>query len=500
MTALGIADLAAVLPALVLCLFGLAALMVGIFFRSGPQMSGWLVSVGLIIVVALCLVSLGEGKALLGFGGTAVTDDLTYAFLMPCALAGILTILLSLRYIRNLPSGGGEYCALVALATLGMAVMLGADSLIVGFFGLETLSVALYVLTGYSRDCPRSSEAAIKYMLIGSFASATMAYGIALVYTTYGTLSMTAIGTALSEGHGPPVSATATLPAVGLALLVVGLCFKAAVAPFHMWCPDVYQGAPTPVTAFLSVGPKVAAMGLLLRILIVAFGPMATLWTPALAVLAAVTMTAGNVGALRQTHAKRMLAYSGIAHAGYMLLPIVAAGALAARSDGGWAYAGVALAYYGLAYAFAGVGAFAVVSLLNQTDRNDVPLVCFRGLGWKQPEAGVGLAVVMVSLTGLPLTAGFIGKAVLFAEAIRAGYVWLVIVAALNTVASAVYYMKPVALAYTEREDDAARSAWAPTKGAAWVLAASVVAILGLALVPGPLLAAAEGIGVALSR
>jgi len=497
----GGSDLGAVVLVLILTLFGLASIMVGAFFRRrGRFMAAWLSAVGFIAASAACVVSIGRGERAEGFGGVYVLDDFTFGLVLPCAITGLLTVLLGLRYLRGLRHGAGELCGLLLLATAGMAVMAGAQDLIVGFFGLELMSIPLYVLAGYSREDRRSNEAGLKYLMIGSVSSAVMVYGLALVYAAFGTTNLAA----LSESHLSPASAPdgnslqLGLAAMGIALTVVGLAFKAALAPFHMWCPDVYQGSATPITAFFSVGPKIAALGLLFRALLIGFGPLAEWWLQPVAVLSALSMTVGNLGALQQAKAKRMLAYSSIAHAGYMLMAVVAGGAMQVAGAPKFGETTVALVFYALAYAFMSVGAFAVVSKLCRDDRDDVEIDRFRGLATEHPWTAGGFALFMVSLTGIPITAGFFGKAMLFIAAVDAGLLWLVVVAALNSVVSAFFYLRPVALSVMQEEDEPARAAWAPTAGASWVMILAAGGVVLLAFVPGIVLNAAGALAKSL--
>lgn len=493
----GAIDLGAVLLILILTLFGLASIVVGAFFRRrGRFMAAWLSAVGFIAACAVCAVSIGRGERAEGFGGVYVLDDFTFGLVLPCAISGLLTVLLGLRFLRGLRHGAGELCGLLLLATAGMAVMAGAQDLIVGFFGLELMSIPLYVLAGYSREDRRSNEAGLKYLMIGSVSSAVMIYGLALVYAAFGTANLAILShSRLSPPTAPGgESLQVGLAATGMALTVVGLAFKAALAPFHMWCPDVYEGSATPITAFLSVGPKIAALGLLFRALLIGFGPLAVWWLQPVAVLSALSMTVGNLGALQQTKAKRMLAYSSIAHAGYMLMAVVAGGAMQVAGASGLGETAVALVFYALAYAFMGVGAFAVVSKLCRDDRDDVDIDRFRGLAANHPWSAGGLALFMISLTGIPITAGFFAKAVLFLVAADAGVLWLVVVAALNSVVSAFYYLRPVALTVMHEEDDDARAAWAPTAGASWVMILSAGGVVLLAFFPRLVLDAASAL------
>lgn len=494
-------DIGAVLLVLIMVLFGVASLLVGTLFRKGTGMSAWLAAVGFIFAGAVCAISLGRGERVEGFAGGYVLDDLTHGLVLPCTVAGLLSVLLSLRYLRSLEHGAGEFCGLMALATAGMAVMAGAQDLIVGFFGVELLSVPLYIMAAYSRRDRLSTEAGLKYLMMGSVSSAIMVFGIALCYAALGTTNISAMaerrlafGPSIAEA---PFQSVTCL--VGLGLIMVGLGFKAALVPFHMWCPDVYQGAPTPVTTFFSVGPKVAAVGLLYRVLLVGFGDLASWWAPALGVIAALTMTVGNVGALLQPQGKRMLAYSGIAHAGYMLLAVIGAGVLRLRELDSWAAAAVAIVFYGTAYSLMNAGAFAAVSQLGTSDLGDVPLDRLKGLHSQRPFAAAGMALFMISLTGIPITAGFWGKLSVFSVALSSGTAWVwavVLIAAINSAMSAYYYLRPVAYCYMwspgESEDG---QVWLPTQSGSWVMAMAGIGVLGLALFPAILLNSADAIG-----
>lgn len=502
MTEAGMADLAVLLPALVLVLFGIASILVGVVFRQhGPQMGAWLSAVGFIAAGSVAAVSIGDARRYDGFAGTVVADHLGHVLLLPCLAAGLMSILLSLRYLQRAPRGAGEFCGLLALATAGMAIMVQGQDLIVIFFGLELLSVPLYILAGYSRESASSREAAVKYLLSGGLASCVMVYGIALVYAYFGTTSLSLLAQGVAPGGaGGEAVAAASLPVLGIALVTVGLCFKAAVAPFHLWCPDVYQGAPTPVTAFFSVGPKVAALGALFRVLLVGFGGAASFWAWPVAILAALSMTLGNLGALRQTSLKRMLAYSGIAHAGYMLMALAAAGALRATGNPLWPRPAIVLAYYALAYAFMNTGAFAVATNLERDDRRDAPIARLRGFAKVHPAEATALIVFMVSLTGIPYTAGFLGKWLLLAQVVGVGasgsmpLLWLAVIAVLNSVVSAYYYLRPVALSFMEASSEADERTWAPSKGAAWVMVVAAAGVLGLAFYPTATLQAAQAV------
>ena len=346
-----------------------------------------------------------------------------------------LAILGSTNYLKREDLDAGEFCALILFATAGMGVMAGAQELLTGFIGLEMSSIASYILASYRRDAPKSNEAAMKYFLLGSFATAFFLYGIALVYGATGTTHLDMMGQAGAQ-------TSATLLKMGLGLVFVGLAFKVAAAPFQLWTPDVYEGAPAPVTAMLSTGPKAAAFALALRILanVDAAGP---LWFWALWAVAVMSMFAGNLGAIVQTNLKRMLAYSSIAHAGYILVALTAAAATDHPE------AGIAAAlFYLVSYALVKLGAFLIVAHLGGAGERHVEIEDFTGLARRQPAMAACLSLFLLSLLGLPVLAGFLGKFYVFNAALESNLIWLAILLALNSVIGAYYYLRVMVAMY----------------------------------------------------
>jgi NADH-quinone oxidoreductase subunit N len=331
-----------------------------------------------------------------------------------------LTILSSTHYVRLAAIQEGEYYALILFATLGMMIMAAANDLLVFFLGLETMSVAVYVLTGMWRGSARSSEAAMKYFLMGAFATGFLLYGIALIYGATGSTNLNIIADYLLE---QPTEWPLYLIGGGF-LLLIGFAFKVGAVPFHFWVPDVYEGAPTPVTGFMSVAVKAAAFAAWVRILTHKLSPLDGDWVFPLWVLAVATMTLGNLLAIGQSSVKRMLAYSSIAHAGYLLIPIVA----------GEEWGGMPLLFYVAAYAFMTFGAFAVLSSLAESDNPRESYRDFAGLGFKRPLLGFAMSLFMLSLAGFPPLGGFVGKFYVFRSAVLAGYVGLAIIGVLNSV------------------------------------------------------------------
>jgi NADH-quinone oxidoreductase subunit N len=330
----------------------------------------------------------------------------------------------------------GEYYALLAAAGGGMVFFVGANNLMTLFLGLEWFSISLYILCAIDRDRLGGLEAALKYLIIGGFGSAVLLFGMALVYGATGELELSAIAAAGRESDA--------LLLLGLAMIVAGLAFKASAAPFHMWTPDVYEGASTPVTAFMAAATKTVALVATLRILVTAFPEEAEVWTVALAVIAVCSLVIGNLAALVQKGVKRMLAYSSISHAGFMLIPVAANSALGGR----------ALLYYLIPYAAMSLGAFAVVAARERELGVPVTLENLAGFGWERPLLGISMWAFMLGFAGFPLTGGFVGKFYAFAAAYRHGWTWLVIVGVIATLVSLYYYLGVVRAMFMRRTED----------------------------------------------
>jgi NADH-quinone oxidoreductase subunit N len=436
----------------------------------------WLAYLALVGLLVGLVWTVVRGIGLPAFDGMIAADGLSAAFAVLLIGAAALSVLLSVDHLRREGLEPGPYYTLILFATSGALMMAAAADLIAVFIGLEVLSISLYVLAGYAKGDGASREASLKYLLLGAFASAFFLYGIALLYGAAGSTRLVAIGQALRQGAaGDP------LLWGGVALLTVGLGFKLALVPFHTWAPDIYQGSPTSVTAFMSVVSKAAAFAALLRLAVVALGPVQPLLSTILAVLAVLTMTVGNILALVQDDVKRLLAYSSIAQAGYVLVAIAAGGQLAAA----------AALFYLLGYAFTNLGAFVVVGAWQRKGEAGIASASLAGLGFRRPWMAAALSLCLLSLTGIPFTAGFVGKFYLFGAAVEAGWAWLAIVAVLNSVVSAFYYLHLVVLMYMRDPADAVpegRLGWAG--GLALLLCVGGVLLLGL--VPGPALAWAQ--------
>jgi NADH-quinone oxidoreductase subunit N len=396
-------------------------------------------------------------------------------------ITGVAAVL-SMKFNERESIDRGEYYALLLFACSGMSLMAASDNLILTFLGIEILSIATYILAGFKRNDVRSNESSLKYFLLGSFATAILLYGIALIYGSIGSVNYQAIReVAVLQGRNPT-----TL--IGLALLLVGLGFKVALVPFHSWAPDVYEGAPTPITAFMAVGPKAAGFAALLRILVQAFPSLAGDWGSILWLLSILTMTIGNIVAVLQTNVKRMLAYSAIAHAGYILIGIVANNSMGIS----------AVLFYLVIYTVMNLVAFGVVLSFSQAGDSRVNLDDYTGLGRRAPFAAAALSLALLSLAGIPLTGGFMGKLYLFSAAIEKGYVMLAVIAVLNSVVSVFYYFRLIVYMYM-REPSTDLAAPEPiVRPVQAIIAIGCILILLLGIHPSHILTLADCSSLAL--
>ena len=411
------------------------------------------------------------GKTGTDFARMIYLDNYTNFFYFILILGSALTVLLSRPYLEEYGKNLGEYYALVLFATVGMMLMASSAHLIMIFLGLEIMSIAVYVLAGLFREDLRSNEAALKYLVLGAFSSAFLLYGMAMLYgAAGGTLYLSDLAVKLSDkaAMGSP------LTLLGIGLLIVGFGFKVASVPFHMWTPDVYEGAPTSVTAFRAVGVKAAAFAAFARVFFLAFPAMKVDWNMVLWVSAVATMTVGNVVAIAQTNIKRMLAYSSIAHAGYLLVALVAANQLGA----------VSLLYYLLAYTLMNLGAFGVVILVGRKKDSYLNIYDYCGQGFQHPLLGAAMALFMFALAGMPPTAGFVGKFYIFSAAVQEGYIWLTIIGVMNSVVSMFYYLRITVFMYMKpAEADLGPVSFNPATTA--VLVITALGILWFGIFPG---------------
>ncbi len=457
------------LPHVILAVVATAILLVDCFLPR--ERRGWLAALALAGVAGAALAvraSAAYPEPVLG--GMVVADGFARFFHLLYLMVAALTILLSAGYLHREDLEHGEYYALVLFATLGMMIMAGSLDLITIFLGLETLSISLYILAGFQRTADKSNESAIKYLLLGAFATGFFLYGVALIYGATGTTKLAGVARALAGGGG----AGGILLSLGAGLLIVGLGFKVATVPFHMWTPDVYEGAPTSVTAFMIAGTKAAAFAALLRVFFFALPSRQAEWVPILSVLALLTMIVGNVAAIAQQNIKRMLAYSSIAHAGYVLV------ALASAKSG---MAASSALFYLIVYALMNLGAFAVIIALTERGEPHLEIADFAGLGARHPFLGLAMAVFMLSLAGFPPTAGFMGKFYIFSAAVQGQQVGLAVVGVLTSVISVYYYLRVTVVMYM-REPTAEPGPGSVTPGLVLAAAAAAVGTLYLGLFP----------------
>jgi len=477
-------DFLVVAPEIVVLITALLVMVVDLVL--GREQKGRLAWIALVGVVAA-----GALSYYLWDGSNPTLHDMLaadgYALFLNLAIvvAAALAILFSLEYTGRAGLAQGEYYTLLLLSTAGMMLMAAAINLMTIFLALEILSIALYVLVGLNRAERRSAEAALKYFVLGAFASGFLLYGMALIYGQAGTTSLAGIRDAVLAG-GPPEP----LLLAGLGLMIVGFGFKVALVPFQMWTPDVYEGAPTSVTAFMSVGAKVAGFAALGRVALYAFGELQGDWRWVLAVLAALTMTVGNLAALRQTNLKRMLAYSSIAHAGYALTGLAAGNAQGTSG----------LLFYLFAYAFMNVGAFAVIIAAGRFEGatgGGETLDDFAGLAGRKPGLAAAMALFLLSLAGVPPLAGFLAKLYVFVAAVRGDLIWLAALGVINSVISAYYYLRVVVQMYM-REGRPAAVPVPVSAGLQVGVALAAVAVVVLGLWPGPIVDLARVAALAL--
>jgi NADH-quinone oxidoreductase subunit N len=470
---LALTDFYYILPELVLTAGALLVLVMDVMLPRGRRAAlGW-VTLLVIVATALSLAPFASTDVEVAQGLIAV-DRFALFFKVVFLLAAAITVLMSFHYLQVEGAPPGEYYFLILCATLGMMIMAGGIDLITIFVGLETMAVSFYILAGFIKPSQRSNEAAVKYFLLGAFSLGVLLYGMSLMYGLSGTTNLRVMAP-LFVGH----EADRRL-VLAVILVVAGIGFKIAAVPFHMWAPDVYEGAPTPVTAFLSVGSKAASFAMLLRIFMEGLPAMQDDWRLLFEVLAIVTMTVGNFAALTQSNVKRMLAYSSIAHAGYVLIGIVA----------GTPRGVAATLIYLFVYSFMQLGAFAVVVMLRRQDAIGDELKDFSGLHFRQPFAAFAMLLFMLSLGGIPPTAGFMGKLWLFGAAIDAGYVWLAVIGVLNSAVSLYYYIRIVVFMYVKEEAVGSMPAPVPTLSLA--LGIAVVGTLAFGIYPPWLFEVAE--------
>jgi NADH-quinone oxidoreductase subunit N len=462
-------------PEILLALAGMALLMLGVFRRANPtRLVAWLSVASLVAAAVVMLLTAGEGGP--AFGGLFVVDRFAVFLKFLVLLGSALSIIMSLDYVEREQMSRFEFPVLMVFATLGMLMMLSANDLIALYIGLELQSLALYVVAAFRRDSLRSTEAGLKYFVLGALSSGMLLYGASMLYGFVGSTGFTAIAGAMAGATEPPSLGVI----IGLVFVAAGLAFKISAVPFHMWTPDVYEGAPTPVTAFFAIAPKVAAIGLFMRVLIGPFGDLVDQWQQIIVFISVASMLLGAFAAINQTNIKRLMAYSSIGHIGYALVGLAPGTSLGVRS----------ILIYMAIYVFMNVGTFAVILCMRRRGKLVEDIYDLAGYSKNHPAMAAALAALMFSMAGIPPLAGFFAKLFVFQAAVNAGLFWLAVVGVVTSVVSAFYYLRIVKVMYF----DEAKEAF--DRPVSWemraVLTLSTVIILLFFLAPGPLLRSAE--------
>ena len=474
------ANISAILPEMILAIAGTIVMLYDSLVPKQRYVTGAISLIGLGLSAIFLYLMWGNPMQANAWGGMIANDGLRMSFSFVFLLVTAITILISSVWIDREDVPVGEYHSLLMFATVGMMFMASGNDLVIIFLGLETLSIATYVMAGLRKSDLRSNESAMKYFILGSFATGFLLYGMALIYGATGSTNISEIAVKIANPNFP------ALLLIGGAMLVIGFGFKIASVPFHIWTPDVYEGAPTPITGFMAAGVKSAAFASFLRVFVLGFPLIASAsasvilhetWVTALTVMAILTMTVGNFAAIVQNNVKRMLAYSSIAHAGYALVGFIGAGMATTIEKRDEAIA--AVAFYMLTYAITNLGAFAIVTLLAQKNDRRTEFEDYNGIGFKSPVLAFSLSLFMLSLLGLPLTAGFMGKVLVFRPALEAGsslLTILVVVAVINTAISAYYYLRLiVVMFFRERTTE-----WFEPRIPTALAAVLVITILGV--------------------
>ena len=471
----------ALLPELILTLTGVLIMLAEpcLAPTSSRKPLGWIAIAGTVAsLVAAWYQIFSLGTAIHAFSNTIQVDAFSVLFHYVIGAIVLVTLLGSLDYFEGNASHAGEYFALLCFGAVGMMLMTCSVELLMVFVGLEISSISTYILCGFRKGQATGSESAIKYFLLGSFATAFFLYGVALAFGATGSTNLYAIA------HGLENTSTPALAFMALAMILIGLAFKVSAAPFHVWTPDVYQGAPAPVVGLMSTAPKAAAFAVLLRVTFTGFPQMQHRWTVLMWILAVLSMTVGNFGALLQRDVKRLLAYSSIAHAGYLLVAFTA-----------FPFDGIAAAcFYTAAYAAMQVGAFAVITQIGGYDERARTIDDYTGLGQKRPWLAALLAFFLLSLIGIPFTGGFFGKFYVFSAAIHGGHVWLAVIGLLNSGVACFYYLRLLVAVYTKPGSESARLTPLRPAGvpAAIGVALAAAATLALGILPGGAISFAE--------
>jgi NADH-quinone oxidoreductase subunit N len=470
-----IPNMSLLMPEILLTVLACLIFIVDIFVsKENKSILGWLGIAGLIGIIFYSFGLWGKNEVV--FSGMYAVDKFSVFLKILLMAVTAITFLISLRYLKVEDINMGEYYGLILTATLGMIIMSAGNYLITIYLGLELMSLSIYVLSGFIRRDPKSQEAALKYFLLGAFTSGLLLYGIALLYGITGSTNLNEIAKYLTDGN-----ITYSVPLIlSMVLLVTGFGFKISFVPFHMWVPDVYEGAPTSITAYMSVGTKIAGFAALMRIFLIGISILKPHWIILLWVLSVMTMTIGNFVAIAQKSLKRMLAYSSIAHAGYILIGFIAGNEIGLAG----------MLYYFVAYMFMNIAAFTMIILLCREGNRGDQISDFQGMATTNPVVALAFVVIFMSLAGIPPTAGFVGKLYIFAAAIQTDYIWLLIIAVVNSAISVYYYFSVVMAMYMKEPDKEIIINRSPALTFSLIL--MVVGIIALGVYPGPFIDAAK--------
>jgi NADH-quinone oxidoreductase subunit N len=467
-------DLIALAPVLVLSVFAMMVLVVDLFGGRNKTLLVFISLVGL-LMTAISAFAKNPIPAY-SFNDSYIVDHLSLFFICIFTISSALAILLSVEYNEREGIRAGEYYALILFCTVGMILLASSTDMIMIFLGIEIVSICLYVLAGIRRNDLRSNEAALKYFMLGAFATGFLLYGMTMVYGSTGHTNLFKI----AEFVQNPSAQSNPLLLMGLVLLIIGFGFKVASVPFHMWAPDVYEGAPTPVTAFMAVGPKAAAFAAFFRVFAEAFPELAPSWEILLSTVAVLSMFFGNLGAIMQTNVKRMLAFSSISHAGYILIAIIAKNSLGSS----------ALLFYMLSYAFMTFGIFGIIIILGRKGEENLEMKNYSGLAYKHPVLALSMTIFLLSLGGLPPFAGFIAKFYIFSAAVQEGLITLVVIAVLNSAISFYYYLKIIIFMYMKEPEAEFNISLTPLT--LFVVLVGVITTVSLGIFPGSIIALAS--------
>jgi NADH-quinone oxidoreductase subunit N len=467
-------DLVALAPVLVLTVFAAGVLILDLFAGKNKTLLAFVSLVGLLMTAISAFSKVGLPAH--SFNDSYIVDHLSVFFILIFTVSSALAILLSIEYNNREGIKAGEFYSLILFCTVGMILLASSTDLIMIFLGIEIVSICLYVLAGIRRDDVKSNEAALKYFLLGAFATGFLLYGMALMYGATGTTNLLKITAMINSGG----VGSQPILLMGVVLLVIGFGFKVASVPFHMWAPDVYQGAPSPVTAFMAVGPKAAAFAAFYRVFAEALPDMASTWETLLYVIAVLTMFIGNLGAIMQTNIKRLLAYSSISHVGYILMAVMAKGSLGSAS----------LLFYMITYALMIFGVFGIIIILGRKGDENLEIEGYSGLGFKHPVLALSMTVFLLSLGGLPPFAGFVAKFYIFSAALKEGFVFLVIIAVLNSAISFYYYLRVIVFMYMK--EPVGEFKITPSPITLFIVALAVIGTIELGIFPDPIISLAQ--------